>query len=196
MSDYLWDKQGSDSEIEALENQLSQFRMHHDPQAVTNPSEDLVDIPFWKRPFLFFAVPSFATLLVGLYVFGSLLSNSAPDTENVLVRNHPPAKAERGSPVLVDEVVPEETDAKPAPTQIENRIAAKPEPVNLYLKKPRARLAKKTRVLSKASQNEQKITPEEQHAYDELIRALTITSSKLMLVKDKVDGPAISKKSR
>ncbi len=197
MSDYLWDKEGTDEEVEALEFQLSRFRLDTElRKPLPLPAEVESYIPFWRRPFLIFAAPAFAAVLIGMFVLGGLFSRGQVKTDAVVVENTAPVEVEKRvqEPAVAEK--PTQFEDKRRIARVQNRIASKPAPVKIRFKKTPVILAKKSTPALKPVRNDEEITPEEQDAYDELMRALTITSSKLRLVKDKVDGSEVTKKSR
>lgn len=192
--DYLWDKTGSDAEIEKLENALQVFRYEESAPPII-PAKVL---PFKKesprRIFPLFraiaACLALASISLGVW---TLISN----TKNEIVGD--------GS----QESVIKTENANPAASVSENETPAKPEvddkPVftktlyiepksktkSLQVNKSGSNNAKRNRTTARKEKNSEKpvrLTEEEKYAYDQLMLALSITSSKLNMVKQTVEG--------
>lgn len=184
--DYLWDKTGEDPEIERLENALQAFRYTESAP----PALPAKIIPFEKTPRKFFRLAfAFAAcaafVIVSLGVWLRVSSNkiqiaknpaetTAPQNEKKISDNNsvkkqdnliteiveiPKQSAEQRKIVKTRKVIPA--------IHRQNNLTAQ----NVPIKKP---------VI--------KLTKEENYAYSQLMLALSITSSKLNLVKDKVNG--------
>ena len=187
--DYLWDKTGEDADIEKLENALAVFRY----KETAPPELPAKVLPFRKeepqqqRRIFSFAVAAAACLLFGIIALGvwiQVLKNTAEipadlaekaKTEIVMPTPEPPIVD--GKLVLpVDDV--ENQKRFPARKIVAPRRNI---PVKISRKETKTRNVKATRP-------SEKLTKEEQYAYDQLMLALSITSSKFKLVKDKVEG--------
>ena len=191
--DYLWDKTGENAEIESLENTLQAFRY----QETAPPALPAKVIPFKKEParkIYRFAMAAAACLVFGLFALGALIQFSGNKTEtgnNLAGIN----KSQSETPIA--ESIAEETEVLPAETldilpvkkaenpkqtsaqkivKIRNNV-----PINDRQKETKAKAVKNVKP-------EVQLTKEEQYAYDRLMLALSITSSKLKMVKDKVEG--------
>ena len=170
MDDYLWNKTGSDPEIERIEAALKSlaYRPTVPPEL---PAKQLVfDAP--RRSFFRLRV-SFATAFLAFVVIGSawfLLRSAQPATQQAAVKTVPPAhvaaiRTEAAAPAVA--VSPKVL----APSIPQRRAAA-------------SRLAP-----SKAIRPQTLVlTREEADAYRQLMTALSITSTNLKIVKDKLDG--------
>jgi len=192
--DYLWDKTGSDAEIEKLENALQVFRYEESAPPII-PAKVL---PFKKesprRTFpLLRAIAACLALASISFGVWTLISNT---------------KNEIAGDVLQEFIVKTES-ANPAASVSENEPPAKPKaddnPVftktvyiepkskikSLQVNKSGSNNAKRNRTTARKDKNSEKtvrLTEEEKYAYDQLMLALSITSSKLSLVKQTVDG--------
>lgn len=191
--DYLWNKTGSDAEIEKLEQALKVFRYEEKALPII-PAKVL---PFVKKEaprktFQFMraiaACLAFASISLGVWI---LLSN----TKNEIAGDNlqkPVLTVETTNPleqISEDEIpVEPEIDDKPAfkkTLYIEKNSKPKNLPISKFNMKNKKR--------SKNSEAENveeivRLTEEEKYAFDQLMLALLITSSKLKLVKDKVEG--------
>ena len=198
--DYLWDKTGSDPEIERLENALAAFGYKEiAPPMLPTISANV--LPFKKEParrifpLVCAAAACLAFLAVGL---GILLPAFMSETTNQeSAKTIEPAK-----PVVSINDSDVEKSPDDAVKNPEVSIAGKTENSKPFAKskivKARRDIqpdiqpvvyrkeAKSARV--KIVKAEIQLTAEERYAYDQLRLALSITSSKLKLVKNKVEG--------
>ena len=191
--DYLWDKTGADPEIENLENALAVFRY----KEIAPPALPAKIIPFKKesprRSFRFaYAIAACtAFLMIGLGVWFQISTSEIETQENFAQTIQPQIPETIPDIEAVENPAPIANNAETSPkTKIESakRISAPkavrknkiiPAVVRSTEKKDKNIVAKKSDV---------QLTKEEQYAYDQLMLALSITSSKLKLVKDKVEG--------
>lgn len=197
--DYLWDKTGSDPEIEGLENALKAFR-YKETELLPMPVRETIS-PEKPRRQWFFAL-AFAgaaaciVLAISVIVLRQTTSPKPSDTvasspqpvDKVVSPNEPLQVVDNNTP----QQEPSKKQQKPAP--------AKPEqfrPQYLVLRtpeieeeKPRGNSVKRNRPakMQKASYQKPEFTKEEKDAYDKLMLALSITSSQFKTVKDKVNG--------
>lgn len=169
MDDYLWNKSGSDTEIERLESALKSlaYRPTRPPEI---PAKQFA-FAARRRSFFRFGV-SFATAFLALVVIGSawlLVRNERPATQQVAVRTvqSVPVTAIRTEPAP-----PIATSPRVSARNNTRRRVAAPRPV------PSKAIRPQTLVLTK----------EEADAYRQLMTALSITSTNLKIVKDKLDG--------
>ncbi|HEY0429148.1 MAG TPA: hypothetical protein VGC76_15315 [Pyrinomonadaceae bacterium] len=185
--DYLWDKTGSDPEIERLENALAVFRY----KETAPPELPAKVLPFTKkentRSFFRFAYAAacvaFVAIALGVWF---QISNKKPVVAEI--------RTEFAAPVIenkIADVVPvkdTEQSNVAAPKQFINRKAVKIQKAvyknNLAAREIKVKSA--TVALSK----------EEKYAYDQLMLALSITSSKLKLVSDKIEGNTVNNDGR
>ena len=193
--DYLWDKTGSDPEIEKLETALRVFRYEETAPPVI-PAKVL---PFVKKeaprisfPFLraIAACLALASISLGVWILFSntkteiavdVLQESVvkPEAVNPIKpahENQPPAK-----PIVGDKPTLQKT------LYIEQRSV----PKNLLADRSLSKNVRRVKAENRKPANTEKairLTEEEKNAYEQLMLALSITSSKLNLVKEKVDG--------
>ena len=176
--EYLWDKTGSDTEIEGLENELKAFRYQETVapripvRAFSLPEKK--SSGFWRFGFAFAFAAAAIILLSGAWLLlpedGSAVNDVA--VNGVQFQSLPLANIpEIGTATAVKnpEPKPERNFVK---ISIANRTAVRP-----------------VRAVAKKLLNENppvRLTPEEKYAYDQLMLALSITSSKLKIVKDTV----------
>ena len=182
--EYLWDKTGAeDEEIKSLEQTLAVFR--HQPGEAP-----LLPIKFQAAPATFgswrnfslrfaFAFAAVAIVAAGAW---NVLRNDLPvqgvDTVFVAAPIDPEqtfaeAEAEENSPAETPVTVPQ--SAIKIRAVRESRTAVKT-------------LNKAAKKLPARKPQGPVLTPEEQFAYNEVRRALSISSEKLRIVKDTIDG--------
>ncbi len=191
--DYLWDKTGSDAEIENLENALAVFRY----KETAPPAIPVKVVPFRKvesrRSFrLAYAIAACAAfVMIGSGLWFQLSpdevaiqenwvktieqQNSGSFPEAEIVKNPAPivGTVETSPEIKIESI---KRTASPKAVRINKTV---PPIVHQTQKKTKNAVAKKPVV---------QLTKEEQYAYEQLMLALSITSSKLKMVKDKVEG--------
>lgn len=195
--DYLWDKSGTDAEIEKLENALSEFRYQETPAPVIIPERVFTVAEKPKRRFFNFSHAfSFASCAAFvLILLGVWFQVSNQNTENI---------SDLSKPITPETkiVLPEEKERNIV--KIENTPNSETKPLFIKAKNPNAErkiAPQKTLFIRRKGEKPKaetlKLTEEEKYAYDQLMLALSITSSKLNLVKEKVafnDTPNLSVK--
>src|SRR5687767_2017703 len=173
--EYLWSKKGSDPEIEALENLLSEYRFADGPPPDLPATNVIPFAPVRKRRFVWslaFAASVAVVMSVAWFtrMEPAFISERLTDQDSPQLTFVQPAM----KPV---EILPEaEPEKRMAPT-IHPPSSAKPKAKPTVRKEPKATLT--------ASSN--KITREEKYAYDRLMLALSIAGSKLKIVQDTID---------
>lgn len=187
--DYLWDKTGEDPDIEQLENALQVFR-YKETAPFELPAAKV--LPFRKeepappRRIFSFTLAAAACLIFGMIALGvwlQVLNNNAEVHTDLTEKAMPeiavpplPSPVADPDGLRVDNV----ENAKRFPARKIAAIRGKV-PVNIRRKETKAPNAR-------ARKPDDRLTKEEQYAYDQLMLALSITSSKFKLVKDKVEG--------
>lgn len=176
--DYLWDKTGEDPEIEKLENALQAFRYRETapPALPANavPSEKEKPRGFLKFTFAFATCAACVVILLGVWFQFS--SNKIE-------------VAEITPPTVSDEIIvkdPKITNVSTInnPPQTVRRNVVKIRKSVLLIARQNKTIARNIKVKNSVV----KLTEEEKYAYEQLMLALSITGSKLKLVKDKVQG--------
>lgn len=177
--DYLWDKIGKDSEIEKLENALQVFR----PQESNPPQIEATVFQYKKESSgnffpVFRALAACLTLVFISVGFWMFFTKTEAETTNRQFINIP---FEKTSAVIIENKNSDDISEKT------------PEIVKNEQKKPISKIQKsvyKPKIKPAKNKNEQvvKLTQEEKAAYEQLMLALSITSSKLKIVKDKVQN--------
>jgi len=184
--DYLWDKTGEDPEIERLENALAVFRYQGgEPPALPAkiiPFERKAPRGFFRLAFAFAACAAFVIASLGVWFqFPNKKIEVANDsTETIAPQIIEKVSAEtpvkKSDDLIVEKVeVPKQSlksnvakVKKPVPAIVrQNKLTVQ----NVAVKKPTV-----------------KLTKEEKYAYSQLMLALSITSSKFKMVKDKVEN--------
>lgn len=178
--DYLWDKTGKDAEIEKLENALQIFRssVNEAPKISSNI------VSFKKQPQrkvfpVFRALAAsfvFAFVLIGIW-FYSNVNNEIAQNKNVENSTQKDV-SEKQNKIEISENDKASIDEKFEKSEPEKQNYK----VQKLIYKPKSKTPK--------IKNNQvvKLTEEEKDAYEKLMLALSITSSKLKIVKDKVQN--------
>ena len=189
MNDYLWDKTGSDPEIEALESQLVAFR-----SSVKEPPGIAGDVQSAKSVRGFFRIPiTFKFAMAGACALLVLFAAAGPFR----------FAFSEVSKTSIDFSGPARVSAVPipdAPASDDQKYATdRPSPVRTSARRetrrtPRVRPAAARRDTEIRTSSDlpadqlASLTVEERHAYDQLMLALSITSSRLKMVQDIADG--------
>jgi len=170
MDEYLWSKTGSDPEIEQIEAALKSLAYRPtEPPAL--PAKQF-EFAAPRRSFFRFSI-SFASAFLALLAFGTgwvLLRNEWPAGQQLAVKT--------GQPVPVTAI---RTEAPAPPVAVSPKVSA---PSN-----PQRRVTAPRPAPSRAIRPQTlMLTKEEADAYRQLMTALSITSTNLKIVKDKIGG--------
>lgn len=190
--DYLWDKTGSDAEIEKLENALQVFRYKE-----TAPPEipaKVVSFPVQRQRKNFrFALAAAACIAFGVISLGvwfQILKINMNPQVDVAETNKPQDEAVLPDKTFVAESFSTQTPDNPV--VVKNEISAQSfERKIVKVRKSAPAVSRKKDIkiqTAKRTTPAVKLTDEEQFAYNQLMLALSITSSKLKIVKDKIEG--------
>jgi hypothetical protein len=183
---YLWDKTGEDPEIERLENALAVFRY----QETEPPALPAKIIPFERKtPRSFFRL-SFACAACAAFVIVFLsvwfqFSNKKME----VVKDLPETIAPQ-----VDEKVIDKTSSEKPDDLIVKKIEGPRQSVErnvVKIRKVFPAIARQNNTIAQNIEGKKpsvKLTKDEKYAYEQLMLALSITSSKFKMVKDKVEG--------
>jgi hypothetical protein len=179
--DYLWDKKGSDAEIEILERELAQFRLRPQLQAPLISSAKQLSL-FEKLGLLLRMRPRLmgATrllLILGL-VSAALLASFSPETGVQVAEN------KTIQPVVLNQLKPAALSA----AEIDQpKIEKVKQSTQLISRKetPSVNVVKRKSV---ARRKPPVLTADEQYAYEQLMLAISITGSKLREVKEMANG--------
>ena len=185
--DYLWDKTGEDPEIERLENALRMFRY----QETEPPALPAKIIPFQRKapPRSFFRL-AFACAACAAFVIISLgvwfqFSNKKIEVAKDSIETITPQTFRK---------VSDETPVKKPDDLIVKKAETPKQSVGrnvVKVKKPVPAIARQNQLTAQNVEVKKPgviLTKEEKYAYDQLMLALSITSSKFKMVKDKVEG--------
>ncbi len=184
--DYLWDKTGESPEIERLENALKVFRY----QEIAPPALPAKIIPFEKkspRSFFRFSFASAAFAALMIVCLGVWLQYSPKKIE--VAKD----SAETVAP-QIDKKFSDEISVKKQDDLIVEKVETPKQSVKRNIVKIRKIVPTNVRQNNLIARNVEakkpavKLTKEEKFAYDQLMLALSITSSKLKLVSDRIDG--------
>lgn len=185
--EYLWDKTGDiDPEIERLENALAVFRY----QATEPPALPAKIIPFesktprslFRSAFAFGACAASLAICLGVWLQTS--SNKIVVVKNS-IETIAPQRAEKAASGLPVKAADDSIVGKvEIPKQSADRVSIKA----IKIVQPAARQNKAIAQNVRVKKPAVKLTKEEKYAYDQLMLALSITSSQFKLVKDKVSG--------
>ncbi|MEZ5307358.1 MAG: hypothetical protein R2684_09460 [Pyrinomonadaceae bacterium] len=210
MKDYLWNKKGSDPEIERLENTLAVFRQPI-PEKESARNTEIASSWFSKLSWAWLipATAAAATLLFAVFAWTS--ASSGFDESNADMASAEQFNKEKVS--ANEPQLPNLSNGKRAElSDSDEGIAGNPSRVNPRSdhKSMRIRFRKREResgfrkatfrsptgprqrkprdVLERPVATKAKFSDEEIRAYNELLRALSITSDSLRRVREKVDG--------
>jgi hypothetical protein len=192
--EYLWDKTGEDAEIEKLENALRAFRYKENAP----PALPAKIVPFTKQAekalpqkrgnfrFAFALAACAAFVFFGLSVWTRISSEKfeTAKTGSSEIKAETPREMQNNQEIQENIVSISETNKIDSPKKSVQPKAVKIKAVAA----PKTRSSKLVAKNSEAKKPPVKLTEEEQYAYDQLMLALSITSSKLKIVKDKVEG--------
>lgn len=190
--DYLWNKTGKDADIEKLENALLVFRCRDvAPPALPVKSLQLKIEPPRKVFPLAFAFAAGLALAVSAGIWFSAVREN-PEMRNELTTTAT-SQNEIASPAQTPDRESSDLPAANVPKRKQSAgrkvIKSKASvPVNIEREKTIARHKKPMAQDKSAGQKAIELTKEERYAYEQLMLALSITSSKLKQVKDKVEG--------
>jgi hypothetical protein len=211
--DYLWDKSGAvDPEIEQLENALIAFRYRETappalPAKVLAFPERAVEKPVRRRFSFAFAFAACAAAI--LITFGVLFQfsnsktaiesdsartfSSSEEIENDSIENDSTendSAAETQSLTLKNvETSPQIEVTRQIIRQFEKTLTINKTKTNVVKIRQSVSTQNKSNVRKTETENPSAaLTDEEKYAYDQLMLALSITGSKLKIVKDKVEG--------
>ena len=199
--DYLWNRTGSDPEIEKLENVLMTLRAADTSAAEFAQTTLAVDRKTAKqksrRRFLSFGIASFACL--ALAIFG-IVSFTLLGTE--VARIEPVANPVQPAANVETELTPRREaspieNIKVEKTKIPAYTSVSRSPKRIRIRNNTGRSVG-TRIQNGPTGNPNRakgqkdqeviLTKEEKYAYDQLMLGLSITSSNLKIVKDKANG--------
>jgi hypothetical protein len=184
--DYLWDKTGEDPEIQKLENALQVFRYKEiAPPALPAkiiPFERKTPRKFFRLAFAFAGCAAFVVVSLGVWLQISSETNEVAKDST-----------ETTAPLVSKKVSDEIADEKPDDL-IVKKVEVPKQFAEQKITKVRRLVPAIVRQNKTIAQNVQvkkptvKLTKDEKYAYDQLMLALSITSSKLKLVEEKIYG--------
>ena len=176
-NDYLWDRTGTDPEVEHLESMLEglRFRPTEPPHA---PAREIVFVTARRnwlvRLGLGFAAPSAACAAIFLGLSGMV-------TSPLPVAMTPPETSASVANSTVD-------SSRPAGFDYTKVTATRPRKPKLKTKKRARRDAKFTPALVEPRPLPETFTAEERDAYRQLMTALAVTGESLNIVREKING--------
>lgn len=170
--EYLWQKTGEDPETMQLEKALAVFRYREeDPPAVPIAVENR-PTRTWRFA-LAIAIPAFAALVLASVIW--LPTGDVNNDDVTFIYQTEPTVIETAapdpSPVAQPTVPPKQPVRR---VEIEPTFASAPRP------RPRMQQHRKTTTVA--------LTDEERYAYHQLMLALSISSSKLNVVRNTING--------
>ncbi len=184
--DYLWDKTGKDPEIERLEIALQAFRYRE----TAPPALPAKVLPFKEKParkifpFAIAAAACMAFVAISLGVWFQIFSNQFEVKTELAKSEKSQNEAAFSTTETVIKTGNPEVKVIEKPKQTGERRVKKINKIT-FVKNPQKE--SRTQII-KAQKPSGVLTKKEQYAYNQLMLALSITSSKLKLVKDKVEG--------
>ena len=186
--DYLWDKTGNDPEIKKLENSLKAFRQSETEApklSITNPVIEVKPVrsESWNRLFSFGMV-SFACLAIAIFGIGIFRNLNIEDGE--IAKQEAPAKIVETASTKTSEAEISEPKIVTQPTQEVKTVSKSREfaPTKVKFRSKTGQKKYSSKRYKKARRTPSKpknleLTAEEKHAYEQLMLALSITSSNL-----------------
>ncbi len=184
--DYLWDKTGEDAQIERLENALKAFRYAETAPPALPAKVLVIEKEKPRRFFQFgFALAAFATIIVVLFtVWFQIANNKLPVAPSMAETSLP-----KSDHKVAEKTVPKDPNFAPVKVFENPRRRSRPNFIKIRQNSmPTIRPNKAVRRNLKVKEPTETLTAEEKYAYDQLMLALSITSSSLKIVKDKVEG--------
>lgn len=182
-NDYLWDKTGTDPEIERLEGLLAEFRYSVDPAAASNVIEFPGRVRSDLKPWIFSIAACIAVAASALGLWSFYLTGGDAAASDV-------AQVQTETEEVVLPVIPlaePETKTKVTAVNPRSPTAARPQKASL-----RSRSGRAVQQRIKEAHAPSALTKEERFAYNQLMLALSITSSNLQTVRRSIDGNEIS----
>jgi biopolymer transport protein ExbD len=183
--DYLWNKIGEDEEIERLENALKAFRQK-EAAAPTLPIKVAAKKHF-SLPVFRFAVPLAACLAlaaIGLGIWLHISQNRTYNEQTSAAVETPQTDYQTDKPAI------KEQDELPNRVAIVSKQSVRKQKLP-KVKSSVSKIEVQSKIAARSSKSANdavKLTKEEKYAYDQLMLALSITSAKLNIVKNKVKG--------
>ena len=183
--DYLWDKTGEDPEIQRLENALQVFRYKETaPPALPAkiiPFERKTPRKFFRLAFAFAACAAFVIVSLGVWLqISSEKIEVAKDSTETTVT--PVSKK------VFDKIADEKLDDLTVKNVEVPKQSAEQKFIKIRKLIPASVRQNKTIAQNVEVKKVVKLTKDEKYAYDQLMLALSITSSKLKLVEEKIYG--------
>lgn len=206
--DYLWDKTGGDPEIERLENALAAFRYRE----TAAPAVEAKVLPFKAKParFQFFRFKyAAASLAFAALVFAVSLQFSSDETnvENEsaqALKSEQIASIESGSGNRIESNVTNRNDSSGEKSGVSTIEKSNDLTAKTLKNRQRSSERQIVKIKTEISTNNRrsdaklpttkhadapaKLTDEERFAYKQLMLALSVTGSKLQIVKDKAQS--------
>ena len=185
--DYLWDKSGDDAEIKRLEDILSTYRYQETAAPLIQVAEPVRVVERrsrWRFSFVFAFAGSavLAVILIGVWL--QFLNGQRKTASDVATTSQPqpapqtmePTRYSDTSKISVDKVDNTAVTAVPAKAIFRQRVR-KRATRNLVAKRATTRIGLPAT-----------LTEDEKYAYGQLMLALSITGSKLKMVRDTING--------
>ena len=177
--DYLWDRSGTDADVERLEELLSVFRHNEEAPAKSNVVEFPVHQINGRKTWLFAIA---ASLAIGAFAIGAWRISSDADQASTVAKTTSVVEVPSVVNISPANVVQEVDNTGSA---IDAAIYT-PRPSKARASVQRASFAVRSKHRKPAGNPS--FTKAEVQAYNQLMLALTITGSKLQIVKDSVNG--------
>ncbi len=183
--DYLWDKTGADPEIQRLENALRVFRYRETaPPALPAkiiPFERKISRRFFRLAFAFAVCAAFIIVSLGVWL---QISNEKIE----VAKDSTEATVTPVSKKVFDKIADEKPDDLTVKKVEVQKQSAEQKFIKVRKIVPASVRQNKTIAQNVEVNKAIKLTKEEKYAYNQLMLALSITSSKLRLVEEKIYG--------
>jgi len=172
--EYLWQKTGEDPETMDLENALAVFRYREDDPPAVPIAAAQKKTRGWRFA-LAFAVPTFAAVAVAAIMWLPI-GDVSDDEVTFIYQPSEPTVTDTGS----QEALPVPQPTAPTLKQPVRRGDVQPTIASVH---PRPRVKPQHRKTTTVA-----LTDEERYAYRQLMLALSISSSKLNIVRNTING--------
>jgi hypothetical protein len=179
--EYLWNKTGDDTEIKKLENALGAFRYREDSPPVLPIVETEPRSNGWRFS-LVFATAAFAT--VAIAAVGWFQISTGNDDDEITFVYYPAVENTQQQQQQSVEPQPPVVEPQPAPKQ--PTLRGRPVIQSTYASAPLPQ--KRTPNPKTQKVSTESLTAQERYAYNQLMLALSISSAKLKIVHDAVNG--------
>lgn len=178
--EYLWDKRGTDSEIEGLEELLSPLRYVPVPPPGLRPAK--TPAFGWLAAWITPRAGVFAATATLVFAIAIAWQGTNIRQTNEQAASNVPSVIEKERALLVP------TNPDPPPPARPNDEMAVTTALHIPMQRAAKRSTVSTKRLKPRRQRDDRITKEELQAYEQVMLALSIASDKLKIVSEAANG--------